>query len=137
MKNFFALLEKPTVPVPIPAPSETLSVAPSLPAFGGGMTQLGQFLTDYTTEHQARIRESDFIVYDLETTGLTMQSQPVRPGKLDKIGKTLLSVYIAAHAGCKINTTPRCRIVSIQTSCYVLPCLRLTNLKHPGTFQGA
>jgi DNA polymerase-1 len=116
MKNFFALLEKPTVPVPIPAPSETLSVAPSLPAFGGGMTQLGQFLADYTTEHQARIRESAFIVYDLETTGLTMQSSPVRPGKLDKIGGTLLSDYIAGHAGCKVNTQPRCRIVSIQTS---------------------
>lgn len=73
------------------------------------------FLTSYSEECSKRIKNSPSLVFDLETTGLTMQSHPVRVGKSTKIGNLTYLQYKKDHPSCEVDTTLRIRVVSIQT----------------------
>lgn len=75
------------------------------------------FLTAYTPEQQNAITESEFVVLDAETTGLTPFSKPISVGASAKIGPThTWSHYKKLHQDCAINCRVRMRVWSVQLS---------------------
>jgi len=61
------------------------------------------------------IRGSKFVVFDLETTGLTRYAKPTPVGASAKIGSRTLTRY-KADTGSTVNNRVRARVVSIQLS---------------------
>lgn len=62
------------------------------------------------------IRNSTYIVLDLETTGLTKYAKPVAVGKSAKIGPNFTWNHYQKVFGGKVNCTPRARIFAFQLS---------------------
>lgn len=76
------------------------------------------FLTAVTTEHLERIRATELVVLDLETTGLTPFGQPIRIGKATRVAGMTLNQYtqrVQEKAGREVTTdaTLRPRILAI------------------------
>jgi len=73
---------------------------------------MNNFLAEYTEEHYNIIHNAEYIVWNLETTGLTATSTPVAVTKNTKIGDKEWLIYAKMHNS-KLNCRTRIRISTI------------------------